>query len=127
MTDKMPDDLHFDQSVSWFIGQFDGDEDEMWERVDVINNYAKDYKKLYWELLSSWAELKTKHGALLERLDEQFDKEAIKRMFRSILSEEDTSENMAIQDRFINKTVDAMFERFKIVRRDINGEDFNGL
>lgn len=120
MKKKIPDDLYFDQSVSWFIGRFEGDENEMWERVDVINDYAKGYKKLYWDLLSSWSDLKTKHDALLERLDNQLDREAMKRTFRSILSEEDTSENMAIQDKFINKTIDAMFERFNIIMRGID-------
>ena len=65
--DKKPDDAEFERALSFFIGSCEATEVDMWDRYDAIRSYAYGYKKLYWDLLASWADLKVKHGVLVER------------------------------------------------------------
>ena len=52
---------------------------------------GKDYKKLYWDLLESWSDLKIKHGVLQEKLEAALtqpkaDVEGLKRELEQVLS-----------------------------------------
>lgn len=69
---KKPDDAEFERAVSFFIGSCEAQEVDMWDRYDVIKSYAYGYKKLYWDLLESWADLKIKYGAFLERAQQKY-------------------------------------------------------
>ena len=64
---KKPDDGEFERALSFFLGSCEAQEVDMWDRYDVIKSYAYGYKKLYWDLLESWADLKVQNGVLLER------------------------------------------------------------
>lgn len=64
---KKPDDAEFERALSFFIGSCEAQEVDMWDRYDAIKSYAYGYKKLYWDLLESWADLKVQNGVLLER------------------------------------------------------------
>jgi len=72
MNDKKPDDAEFERALSFFLGSCEAQEVDMWDRYDAIKSYAYGYKKLYWDLLGSWAELKVKHGVLLERAQPKY-------------------------------------------------------
>ena len=64
MNDKKPDDAEFERALSFFLGSCEAQEVDMWDRYDAIKSYAYGYKKLCWDLLGSWADLKLKHGVL---------------------------------------------------------------
>ena len=110
MNDKKPDDAEFERALSFFLGSCEAQEVDMWDRYDAIKSYAYGYKKLYWDLLGSWAELKVKHGVLLERAQpkyKQVDLETLKRVhpirdrangFYSSASHEVDGYNSAIHD-----------------------------
>jgi len=72
MNDKKPDDAEFERALSFFLGSCEAQEVDMWDRYDAIKSYAYGYKKLYWDLLGSWADLKVKHGVLLERAQPKY-------------------------------------------------------
>jgi len=80
---KKPDDAEFERALSFFIGSCEAQEVDMWDRYDVIKSYAYGYKKLYWDLLASWADLKVQNGVLLERAQRKYkrvDLETLKRV-----------------------------------------------
>lgn len=70
--EKKPDDAEFERALSFFLGSCEAQEVDMWDRYDVIKSYAHGYKKLYWDLLASWADLKVEHGVLMERVQPKY-------------------------------------------------------
>ena len=70
--EKKPDDAEFERALSFFLGSCEAQEVDMWDRYDAIKSYAYGYKKLYWDLLASWADLKVQNGVLLERTQPKY-------------------------------------------------------
>lgn len=70
--DKKPDDGELERALSFFLGSCEAQEVDMWDRYDAIKSYAYGYKKLYWDLLASWADLKVQNGVLLERAQPKY-------------------------------------------------------
>ncbi len=102
--EKKPDDAEFERALSFFLGSCEAQEVDMWDRFDVIKSYAYGYKKLYWDLLASWADLKVEHGVLMERAQPKYkrvdldeDKCSVK-LFSNYGSNYSRGYNQAIDD-----------------------------
>ena len=96
MEEKKPDDAEFERALSFFLGSCEAQEVDMWDRYDAIKSYAYGYKKLYWDLLESWADLKVKHDVLLERAQPKYKRVDLYKRFEA--NSWDKEYNSAIDD-----------------------------